>query len=319
MCPKGDDGRNGPIKVVVDVLERVGLRYRGRSGDHVRGERASPWPRNAENPRPAVSWAARLRGIVARNLETWLAERNLGDHPVAALTTIFVSEVERLVREAAGVAAASVDRNPPRIGAISFLHRFGSALNRHVHLHVCVTDGVFQGDTTGDTAAIAEPAVAFQPARPITLADLDILTERVRRRLIRRRSDPTTPPASRGPSCWHGSPRRSHLSALSCGGDIRLIAFSLLSECETLHGLRTLCSPPAAAVLLSAIGGRPPAGAGSLRTGGSQAGEGQDGFARVKQNRHRCHPPGDRPPISVSSFRPMMIVTSCRPSPTSFR
>jgi hypothetical protein len=30
----------------------------------------------------------------------------------------------------------------PRPDAVSFLHRFGSALNRHVHLHACVTDGV---------------------------------------------------------------------------------------------------------------------------------------------------------------------------------
>ncbi|NCA11791.1 hypothetical protein EBR56_08285 [bacterium] len=31
----------------------------------------------------------------------------------------------------------------PRLGGNSFLHRFGSALNHHVHLHACVTDGVF--------------------------------------------------------------------------------------------------------------------------------------------------------------------------------
>ena len=36
----------------------------------------------------------------------------------------------------------SADRMPISRG-ISFLHRFGSALNHHVHLHVCVTDGVF--------------------------------------------------------------------------------------------------------------------------------------------------------------------------------
>ena len=36
----------------------------------------------------------------------------------------------------------------PRLGAVSFLHRFGSALNHHVHLHACATDGVFV--PTGD-------------------------------------------------------------------------------------------------------------------------------------------------------------------------
>jgi len=45
----------------------------------------------------------------------------------------------------AGVAeAANTPRaSRPRLGGISFLHRFGSALNHHVHLHACVTDGVF--------------------------------------------------------------------------------------------------------------------------------------------------------------------------------
>jgi hypothetical protein len=35
---------------------------------------------------------------------------------------------------------------------LSFLHRFGSALNHHMHLHACVTDGVFlpaDGDMLG--------------------------------------------------------------------------------------------------------------------------------------------------------------------------
>ncbi len=64
----------------------------------------------------------------------------------------------------------------PRLGAVSFLHRFGSALNRHVHLHACVTDGLFMPDHAG---------VAFLPARPVTPADLATLTERVRRRFLR--------------------------------------------------------------------------------------------------------------------------------------
>jgi hypothetical protein len=30
------------------------------------------------------------------------------------------------------------------IGAVAFIHRFGSSLNEHVHFHVCVVDGVFE-------------------------------------------------------------------------------------------------------------------------------------------------------------------------------
>ena len=70
----------------------------------------------------------------------------------------------------------------PRLGAISFVHRFGSALNHHVHLHVCATDGVFM-PAAGGAGCCAPPA--FLPARPITQADLATVTERVRRRVIR--------------------------------------------------------------------------------------------------------------------------------------
>jgi hypothetical protein len=70
----------------------------------------------------------------------------------------------------------------PRLGAISFLHRFGSALNHHVHLHACVTDGVFM-PAAGGAGCCAPPA--FLPVRPITQADLATVTERVRRRVIR--------------------------------------------------------------------------------------------------------------------------------------
>ena len=95
-----------------------------------------------------------------------------------------MSEVERLVREAAGVASlpATDHAHEARIGAVSFLHRFGSALNQHVHLHVCVPDGVFYKTATSDAASAG---VAFLPARAITPGDLDTLTTRVRTRLIR--------------------------------------------------------------------------------------------------------------------------------------
>ena len=60
----------------------------------------------------------------------------------------------------------------PRLGGISFLHHFGSALSHHVHLHACVTDGVFV-PAADDAGCDAAPA--FLPARPITPADLAAL------------------------------------------------------------------------------------------------------------------------------------------------
>jgi hypothetical protein len=31
-----------------------------------------------------------------------------------------------------------------RLGAVSFIHRFGASLNRHIHYHCCIIDGVFE-------------------------------------------------------------------------------------------------------------------------------------------------------------------------------
>ena len=41
-------------------------------------------------------------------------------------------------------SAASVDKAALHIGAVAFIHRFGSGLNGHVHLHLCAVDGVYE-------------------------------------------------------------------------------------------------------------------------------------------------------------------------------
>ncbi len=128
-------------------------------------------------PVPVRQWVI----SVPKGLRCFLADRPAA---VRILTKIFLDEIERLLCAAAGVtpAAKTAAAAHPRLGAVSFLHRFGSALNRHVHLHACVTDGVFMPPATG-TASDAPPV--FLPARPITQADLAAVTEQVRRRLIR--------------------------------------------------------------------------------------------------------------------------------------
>ena len=64
--------------------------------------------------------------------------------------------------------AAQVDKAALHIGAIAFIHRFGSSLNQHVHFHVCVVDGVFEavaGEGDADAAPPASPpSVIFHPA-----------------------------------------------------------------------------------------------------------------------------------------------------------
>ena len=116
-----------------------------------------------------ISVPKRLRGILA-------------DRPQAmtSLSHVFLEEIERLLCNASD---APVDRNAarqarPRLGAVSFQHRFGSSLNQHLHLHACVTDGVFKraGNVGG---------VTFHAVRPLSAADLAKVTQRVRLRLVR--------------------------------------------------------------------------------------------------------------------------------------
>jgi hypothetical protein len=89
-------------------------------------------------PVPVRQWAI----SVPKRLRGFLADR---PEAVAAVTKIFLDEIERSLLTASGVAsgADTLSASRPRLGGISFLHRFGSALNHHVHLHACVTDGVF--------------------------------------------------------------------------------------------------------------------------------------------------------------------------------
>jgi hypothetical protein len=128
-------------------------------------------------PVPVRQWVI----SVPKRLRGMLADR---PRAVAALTKIFLAEIERLLLAASGFnpPANTPASARPRLGDISFLHRFGSALNYHVHLHACVTDGVF---LPAATEAARDTPPAFLPARPITPADLAALTERVRRRVIR--------------------------------------------------------------------------------------------------------------------------------------
>ena len=127
-------------------------------------------------PVPVRQWVI----SVPKRLRGFLADRPAA---VAALTRIFIEEIERLLGAAAGATsdASGPAAARPRLGAVSFLHRFGSALNHHMHLHVCATEGVFVPAADG---ARCDASPAFLPARPINQADLAALTERVRRRVI---------------------------------------------------------------------------------------------------------------------------------------
>ena len=85
--------------------------------------------------------------------------------------------------------AAQVDKAVLHIGAVAFIHRFGSSLNEHVHFHfhVCVVDGVFevvQGEADADTKDTA-PGVIFHPPSGIDEAGVAQVQADSRRRILR--------------------------------------------------------------------------------------------------------------------------------------
>lgn len=69
---------------------------------------------------------------------------------------LFLTAVEQCLR----AHSPGFDRCA-RIGAIAFIHRFGAALNAHLHFHCVVIDGVFAPAPSG--GAIFHPATALDP------------------------------------------------------------------------------------------------------------------------------------------------------------
>jgi hypothetical protein len=87
---------------------------------------------------------------------------------------------------AACPGAANADPASLHIGAVAFIHRFGSSLNTHVHFHVCVVDGVFEA--LADADSVNAPSITFHPAQiddaAITQMQAAVQTN-IRKRLLR--------------------------------------------------------------------------------------------------------------------------------------
>ena len=78
--------------------------------------------------------------------------------------------------------AAKADPVSLHLGAVAFIHRFGSSLNTHVHFHVCVVDGVFEA--LPDAELGNTQSVSFHPAE-IDDAAIAQVQANVRKRLLR--------------------------------------------------------------------------------------------------------------------------------------
>jgi len=105
-----------------------------------------------------------------------------------AVLRIFLRDVERCLRE------HSPDcKTTARIGAIAFIHRFGSSLNAHTHFHCCIVDGVFQPaakiDSTSDTVSAEDAdkksSVDFHAATDLDTAAIVRVQAQIRQHILR--------------------------------------------------------------------------------------------------------------------------------------
>ncbi len=90
----------------------------------------------------------------------------------SAVLHILLRVVEAHLRKSCPGASAQA-----RFGAVSFVHRFGASLNRHIHYPCCILDGVFD--------PIEEGAVQFRQASALAPEEVAVIEEQVRRRVLR--------------------------------------------------------------------------------------------------------------------------------------
>ncbi len=115
------------------------------------------------------------------------------DGPVLGIVLRIFLRVIAQSLQAHNPGAAQVDKAVLHIGAIAFIHRFGSSLNGHVHFHVCVVDGVFEevaGECDVDVSADADvqvppPGIVFHPASAIDATAVAQVQTDLRRRILR--------------------------------------------------------------------------------------------------------------------------------------
>jgi len=100
----------------------------------------------------------------------WYLERE--PKAVSAVLHILLRVIEAHVRQTTPGASPQA-----RIGAVSFVYRFGSLLNRHIHFHCCILDGAFEPLEGGQ--------VRFLHAQALTSQEVAAIAARVRYRVLR--------------------------------------------------------------------------------------------------------------------------------------
>jgi hypothetical protein len=116
---------------------------------------------------------------VPKRLRPYLHHR---PRTASAVLHILLRALRTTLREASPTAPASAS-----MGAVSFLHRFGSSLNPHFHYHLIVVDGLIEKveDDTNQDPTNPEPHLRFHEATALTHGLLEGLQHTVRKRVLR--------------------------------------------------------------------------------------------------------------------------------------
>ena len=86
---------------------------------------------------------------------------------------IFLDEIRKLLIQ----HFQTDSENRVKIGGISFIHRFGSSLNAHVHFHCVIIEGVF--------AKGSDSQITFHKLSTLTEKDIQAVQGRVRQRVLK--------------------------------------------------------------------------------------------------------------------------------------
>jgi len=123
---------------------------------------------------------------------------------------IALNEMERAIRDhSLGAPGAPGESGS---GGVVFIHRFGSALNVHIHVHACLIDGLIGRTSEG---------LSFHPVQ-LDEADITAVSEAIRRRVLRlfERRGLLSDDAARGMRQWdHGGGFSVHGAVRVHGND----------------------------------------------------------------------------------------------------
>jgi len=135
------------------------------------------------------------------------------------------------------------------MGAVSFLHRFGSSLNPHYHFHLCVVDGLFEATKMDQHPENRSSDLRFREATDLSPQLLESLQHTVRKRVLRhfRRQGLLEPHEAEDMLTW------GHGGGFSLDASVRIEA----SDRSGLERLIRYCArPPFALGRLHLVDGR---------------------------------------------------------------